>query len=298
MNDDSSPVNSKADEQIDNVAIKRAGDLNPASPEPGIYKGIPFHSYQITNALNSSKVRRACDSMLAYKRYVIELQEDTPSYALEFGRAFALMCQFPQSLGDIIKPGATKTEFTKAWMEDMVANPGIIYVKEKDMPMLEAMLKAFQSHPYTKQYSYDAYNELMVVWKCKYTGVLCKALIDIFKDGHVIDVKTAANVKPHKIKWQVRDLRYDIQLCFYADGLKANGVKVDRVSNFFIEKLDLLPDVVPKGYNEERLDECRREYTEAIGNINEAEKTGFYPGYATEPIVDLFGFDEVTAEYN
>ena len=296
MSNESEDVNPQSD-AINGIQVLTQSEFCPKNPHPGVYKGISFRQYLDINALNSGKVRKACESMLVYKRYLIEQETITPSYALEFGRAFAAMCQDPDALNTTIMPGATKTAFTKAWVEEMEANPDLIYVKESEIPMLKAMIKSFRSHPYTKQYSYDAYNELTVLWHCKYTKQFCKARIDIFKDAHCIDIKTTANVRPHKFKWQIIDFRYDIQVCFYADGLRANGIRCNWCSNFFIEKEEILPDVVPKGYNDEQMDACREEYIKAIGNILEAKETGFYPGYAVAPLVDLCGFDEPTESY-
>jgi len=286
----SADVNSE--NQIDGIELKRFTDLDMKSPKPGIYKYISFDAYIDTNALSSGQVRKAALSPLNYKRYLIEQENQKPSYPLEFGRAFARLCEDPNAIEKIIKAGPTKTPFTKAWMDEIEESPNTIFIKEDDIDMLKAMLKAFQNHPYAKVFSYDAHNELMLVWKCEHTGMICKGLIDIFKDANVIDIKTAADVRPHKFKWQIKDFRYDIQVCFYADGMRANGVRVDYCSNFFIEKEKTLPDVVVKGYNEEEMDTCRIEYIAAIKAIQEAEKTGIYPGIAPEPIIELYGFDE------
>jgi len=292
MEEDKAVVNAEK-ETIEGVPIKSLADLNTESPKPGIYKGIPFNTYVDIDALNSSKIRKACESMLVYKRYLIEQEKGiAPSYPLEFGRAFGKLCEDPQAFETLIRTGPTKTPFTIAWNEEMEANPELIYVKEIDIDMLKAMMLAFRSHPYTKRFSYDAYNELTVIWICEHTGRLCKGLIDIYKDGNVIDIKTAAEVRPHKIKWQIIDLKYDIQVTFYMDGLRAHGFNCNGPADFFVEKKLLLPDVVPKIFNEEQTDECRERYVKAIKDITEAEKTGVYNGYAPEPLMDLYGFDE------
>ena len=83
----------KPENDIDGVKLKSFADLNVKSPEPGIYTGIPFEQYFDINALNSSKIRKACESLLVYRRYMLEQEgkKFETTYALEFGRAFALM---------------------------------------------------------------------------------------------------------------------------------------------------------------------------------------------------------------
>ena len=277
---------------IDGVTVKTLDQLDTKNPQPGIYERIPFDVYRDLDALNSSKIRKALDSMLVYKRYLVELETIKPSYALDFGLAFAALCENPDALESKIKAGPTKGAHTIAWCEEMKENPETIYIKEDDFPMLKAMIHSFRNHQYTKQFSYDAFNELTVIWICEHTKQLCKCRIDIFKDFHVIDCKTTKDVRPRKFKWQIIDFRYDIQVCFYADGLRANKVRVNWCSNFFIEKEESMPDVVPKGYNQEQMDDCRDEYIGAIEKIIEAKKTGVYHGYAPEPLIDLYGFDE------
>ncbi len=286
-------------QNINGVEVKTFDQLNVKDPQPGIYDSVPFEIYKDLDALNSSKIRKALKSMLVYKRYMASLeQEEKPSYALEFGKAFAALCEDSGACENIIKAGPTKTEFTIAWMKEIEENPDNIYVKEKDIPMLKAMIQGMKEHPYVKRFTYDAFNELTVIWVCEHTKQLCKARIDIFKDGDCIDIKTTADIRPHKFKWQIIDFRYDVQVCFYADGLRANGVRVNSAMNFFIEKQAMFADVVAKCYNEEQMNECQGEYVEAIKRIIEAEKTGVYPGYAPEPLIDLYGFDEPTKSFD
>lgn len=292
MPPETAPVNSES-ETIDDMKLKTSADLDVNQPLPGIYTKIPFATYCDIDALNSSKIRKACQSMLVYRRYMLQQQKsDKSTDALAFGKAFAMYCDDPGALEKSILVGPTATRKAKAWQDEQKENPHIAYVTQPESVMLKSMYESLNSHPYTKRFMYDAHRELTVIWTCRMTNQKCKALIDIFKDRHCIDIKTIADIRPHKIKYQIMDFRYDIQLTFYMDGLKANGVFCDWASNFFVEKKELLPDVVPKGYNEEQIDECRQQYVQAIHNIIEAEKTGIYDGYAREPLVDLYGFDE------
>jgi len=283
---------------IDGVKVLGFEDLNVKDPKPGIYRDIPFDIYSQIDALNSSKIRQACESMRHYKRYLIKQDgEKDESYALEYGKAFAKLCEDPSAIGNSIQPAPTKTFPSVAWIKALEENPGVIYVKESDIPMLEEMANALREHQYTKRFMHDVEVELTVVWVCQITGALCKARIDIYRGGDVIDVKTTAKIHPDKLKWSIRDYKYDVQLCFYMDGMKTLGTRAYNCTNFFVEKNAILPDVVVWIYNDEELNEARNQYVEAIRAIQESEKTGEFPGYAPEPIMNMFGFDEPTQTF-
>jgi len=290
--------------KIDGVTVHGVEEINLNAPVEGIYRNVPFDIYEKIDALNSSKIRQACKSAKMYKRYLLqkEKEESKTSEALEFGRAFALICEDPEGAKSKIQEGPTKTFGTKAWMEQLEANPEIIYVKPDALPMLDQMAEALYSHKYAGRYVGDecAENELTIVWRHVRTGRFLKGRIDIYSLNEVIDVKTTTtkDINPDKLKWSIKDYRYDVQATMYFDGMAALGAKPNGCSLFFVEKHEVLPDVVFRAFNPEEMQEARDDYNRALDRIIEGEETGYYAGYEDGVIVPLWGFDEPTVAYD
>ena len=106
---------------------------------------------------------------------------------------------------------------------------------------------------------------------------MMKGRADFVLDDWLVDAKTINSV--YKSKWHIRDFRYDVQLTMYADGLRHNGINITRISNLFVEKEQILPEVVVKDYG---LDETGPAYDDLIMTvqmIQSARKSGEYAGW-------------------
>lgn len=248
-------------------------------PKQGIYEDMPFEQYQAIDALNSGTIRNSLKSLKYMRRRELE-PEPEYNYIFEVGKAFAYLCESPDLYYKICEVGPTKTAGTIKWMAELEANPNKILLTHDDYAILPAMREACvmnpESAPLFEQDS-NVQRELTFVWQCERTGAWLKGRADFVLDGWLVDAKTISSI--FKAKWHVRDFRYDVQLAIYQDGLRHNGVNINRVSNLFVEKEHILPECVIKDYTLEETGLAYDDMILAIQNIQAARKSGNYSGW-------------------
>lgn len=248
-------------------------------PIVGIYEDMPFEEYQAIDAINSGMVRDAMKSLRYMRRRELEPKPEY-NYIYEVGKAFAYICEGMKTFYDHVEVGPTKTAGTIKWMAELEENPGKVLVTENDYVLIQAMREACVSNVDASPLfdrSQPVQRELTFVWECERTGAMMKGRADFVLDDWLVDAKTINSV--YKSRWHIRDFRYDVQLTMYADGLRHNGVNINRVSNLFIEKEQILPEVVVKDYG---LDETGPAYDDLIMTvqmIQSARKSGEYAGW-------------------
>lgn len=249
-----------------------------------IHYNMSFPDYQAIDALNSGKVRAALKSLRYMRR-----QEMTPepdyNYTFEFGKAFAYACEDIQIFHAHCAVGPTKTPTAKAWKEQLEEEPHIVLLTESDYNLVKVMHAAISQDENLK-HILDGEKELTFTWEDEVTGCAMKGRCDLLvpigpEVYHLIDVKTIADIQ--KFGWQVRDFKYDVQLAMYADGLRHCGKNILQVSNLFIEKEQVLPEMYMHTYNDEQLSNAWDRYQMSVKSIKDARSTGVYSGY-TPPI--------------
>lgn len=249
-----------------------------------IHRNMSFAEYQAIDAINSGKVRAALKSLRYMRR-----QEMTPepdyNYTFEFGKAFAYACEDIKMFNAKCAVGPTKTPFTKAWQEQLQEDPNIVLLTESDYDLVIVMHNTIRQDK-NLSYLLDGEKELTFTWEDEVTGVAmkgrCDLLVKLGTDAyHLIDVKTISDIQ--KFGYQIRDFKYDVQLAMYADGLRHCGRNILQVSNLFIEKEHILPEIYLHTYNDEQLANAWDRYQDAIKSIKDARQTGVYSGY-TPPI--------------
>ncbi len=135
------------------------------------------------------------------------------------------------------------------------------------------IIEALREHPEaTKMLAIADKRETAITWTCKYTGELCKAMVDYYGNGTAGDLKTfGRELTKSSIERELYDRQYHLQFAFYRDGLVANGVDVDEFNVIFVgtaEENDVAPFVI----NEPTLEKGRNDYLKAIENYQTAHK--------------------------
>ena len=268
--------------------------MNKTKPKAGIYENLDFKDYQAIDALNSGRIRHSMKSLKYMRRQELTPQAEY-NYIFEVGKAFAYLCEDPELYRQKCRQGPTKTAGTIKWMAELEENPGTILLTEDDWLTLPEMRKACVEEVVSAPL-FDktqlVRRELSFVWQCERTGVWLKGRADFVLDDWLVDVKTCQSV--YKTAWQIRDFRYDMQLAMYQDGLRHNGISCTRVSNLFVEKERIMPEVVVKDFQQQELADAWDDYILAIQNIDAARKSGVYTGYKF-PVYEqdeLSGFSE------
>ena len=93
-------------------------------------------------------------------------------------------------------------------------------ISEPDMRSIERMKTNIMKNKYAKE-CLRGIREQACYWVDPTTGILCKCKPDIMAHhkGLGIDLKSSTNNDVLKFQWVAKDRRYDVQGCFYLDGV-------------------------------------------------------------------------------
>lgn len=265
-----------------------------------IYEGITFKDYLKLEGFNSSLLKPYSKS--PRYGYWSEHKERKKSKEMSIGKlAHALILEGREAfnkllIDDYILSGAPvnpKTgvaygnntkKFNDWWDKQDQAKQ---FITEEDLKEIEFITEAVISHSAASTILKRCdKRESAITWTCKYTGVKCKALIDLY--GHVVgaDLKTISkDLKKSILESEMYNRQYHLQFSFYEDGLEANGINIDDFYVIFAQNKSPY-DVACMRVNYTAMDQGREDYIKAIGNYNKAreegdQKTGAYPNIET-----------------
>lgn len=280
-------------------------------PKPGRYPNVGFADYARWKAWNQStlKLMGRYDSVTGQvhpapwaspAHALAQLQgqvEATPSQKL--GSDYHAMLLEPERFDREYHVIRTKidrrtTEGKARWAtltaqfgEDRLITP-------ERWEELSAMCGAAAKHPEIKNLiKAHGYRELSLSWIDQETGAPCKARIDLLLESrasgkvYMPDVKTTRCSHWTVFEKDAANFGYHVQAAFYADGhLAATGQPVDDYLLIAQETSPPYPAVVYR-VPPEALDSGRRIYRAMLKEALRCEKTGEWPGYADDRVVDL-----------
>lgn len=124
----------------------------------------------------------------------------------------------------------------------------------------------------------SAHRESTLVWETE-ARTPCKARLDAWGDGIVVDIKTTTDASPDGFRRHAYDLGYHLQAAWYADGL-ANVLGIEAPAFYFVavEKDSRL--VTVHHATADFLQRGREAYGRALEQFEEAWESGVWPGYA------------------
>jgi hypothetical protein len=106
-----------------------------------------------------------------------------------------------------------------AWKQFQAENSSRILLKSDDFANLAFAMDAVMKHPAAGPLiAAKGIIEKPITWQLH--GTTCKGIPDKVIPGHaIVDVKSTCVVQPKKFQRQAEDLLYDVQACFYRDGV-------------------------------------------------------------------------------
>jgi hypothetical protein len=179
------------------------------------------------------------------------------------------------------KPYGKGTVKFKEWYADQDQSKDVIYPDE--LEKAKKIISFIRQHDATMSVlSKCSERELIVTWKCQYTGMNCKAMIDACGPGIGFDLKTTRlDLFTNKLEREMYERQYHMQFSFYADGLHANGIDPDVFYAGFAQNQEPY-DIGCFEINYTALEQGRTDYIKAIANYHKARnegpnKTGNFP---------------------
>lgn len=244
------------------VTGKGAGHTSPhpgATPEPGVYAGVPMDVYHSWSAASNSRLSKLRRSPAHLRSYLDEPKKDTS--ALIIGRAAHTSILEPEDFGRLFLV-AERCEAIKKSDSLQCNNMGLAidnsgewkcgqhgkglaldpsrYTLDGDyfiacQKMRESIYARITS---SALLTGPGEVELSVVWRDAATGVLCKARFDRLSTRFrtIADLKTTTDASEREFARSIYTYGYHRQGAFYLDGATAAGIEADHFAIIPVEK--------------------------------------------------------------
>ena len=166
-----------------------------------------------------------------------------------------------------------------------LANINKHMIDAKTWDAAERMYRSHKEHYYSNIAIQDGFPELTVIARCPNTGMLCRVRFDyISRLSFATDVKTAASADPLKVKYQMRDLRYDLQQAYYTYVASLAGINLTGFMFSYIET-DHADICQPYELDELTIVRATNDMHTLMAQLKQAEELGDYQGYASKDTV-------------
>jgi hypothetical protein len=251
--------------------------------EPGIHDGMPDEVYHRdpvpAGSLSSSGARRlleTCPARFDYERRNPKVGSKT----FDVGHAAHQMV-----LGTgpelVVIPGTRwDTNDAKAEVK-RIRERGGIPLKQADMDQVKAIADAILADPLAAALFSDGQPEQSLFWVDERTGIWRRARIDWLRANAIVDLKTCESADEEHIRKAIARYGYHGQGDFYREGARVLGLGDLPFLFVFVEKAPPhLTHVVQ--LDADALAAGRHLNNKAIDRFAECQRTGEWPGYATD----------------
>lgn len=250
--------------------------------EPGIYPSSAVE-YDKIDAVNQSTLKLMGKSPLHYRHVLQHGVDETEPMRLgnvahcvllehaNFYRKFAVWA-----------PDGKKDDFRGKDYEVFAAHAqieGRSVIKQREVDAAMRIREAIYGCQLASRYMRKGKAELILVWRDKRTGLLCKARIDWLSES-VPDVmcefKTARDVSPWAFESAFARRGYDIQTAFYCDGYEAITGRALYAKCITVENVEPHDVIV---YDLTEVVDCGRDlYREMLDRVAECRASNQWPG--------------------
>jgi exodeoxyribonuclease VIII len=232
--------------------------------------------YDALPGVRWSRLKAMRISPLAYRHGMLVEREDTPS--LRFGRA--VHCR-------VLEPDAWASRYAvwdghrrgKAWEQWEAEHAGFEILTAAEHERARACADAVIAHPVARRHLHDGIRERALSWTDEETGLPCKARVDSV-NGHLLELKTAADIDPRRFAAAAYRYGYHGQLAFYGDGLIASGFALE--SDPALVCVESVPphDVIVYAIDSGLLELGREYYRSCLRRLAECLASDEWPGLA------------------
>lgn len=199
-----------------------------------------------------------------------EATPDTP--AMKFGRlchTLVLESHIVDSLYSLEPPDINRR--TKAGREEyerfLASSQGKEVVTQKDFDLAKAMADALHADSKCQKLLGQGEPEKPLFWADE-TGLPCKAKVDYYREGLVIDYKTSNDILPEDFGRKMANLGYHRQAAFYMRAIEiTHGTRPDGFV-FIVQNKDIPADIHAFALDKESIECGDYEVAEAVLEIH------------------------------
>jgi hypothetical protein len=238
-----------------------------------------FSEYAAIDAVNASTLKELASKSPRHYRYLLD-HPRTETDAMRFGTAVHTAILEPDKFASLYirRPDDCdyRTNAGKAWRDEQQQAGRIILTADEHQRLID-MRDSVMSHPTARAIIEGASVETTITWTDPETGILCKGRCDIVNGNVLADLKTTRDIRPRPFMLTAYQFGYHFSMAFYLDGLRANGIDVDRAILLAVET-GAPHDCAPYELDDEWLELGRAEYQEALCTLAECRRTNRWPG--------------------
>ena len=254
-------------------------------PAGAISRSLPFSEYLRLEGVNWSSLKHMARSP---KHYQFErTPPPSETRAMVKGRAAHTAILEPEQypLEYVVFPGPRRAG--KEWDQFETQNMDRTILTRSEDGLAVAMRDAIRGHPVADALLSGGLAEQVIEWVDPETGLLCKARLDYLRPDALVDLKTTADLDPHRFPALVYRMGYHGQLAFYLRGLKALGlddhpahlVAVESAAPHDVAAFAVEPGAITVG------DEL---VSRLLDRLAECQATGEWPGrYPGESVLTI-----------
>lgn len=170
------------------------------------------------------------------------------------------------------------------WKEFDNRHPGAEQLTQDEARRINAILDRIYSHKTASRLIGGAGRaQASMFWTDPVTGLRMRGRPDyLHPEDILVDLKKVRSVNARDFRWQVRDLRYDVQLALYGDAYQQiTGRKIREHAWIAFESEDPF-HVVTYRAPEDMLERGRTLYRRDIDTLAECLRTNTWPSYSEE----------------
>ena len=248
---------------------------------PGIFT-ISAEQYHAASGVSKSMLdwiaAPECTPAHYRARFITKEIPDSQTDAMRLGSIMHRVCLEPDSLDGAFweKPDGMSfaTKEGKAWRAEHSDRP---VIAADDVKAVKGMRDAVWRHPVARKLLAGAETERSLFATDK-EGTLRKGRLDALIAGNVVpDLKTCLSTEHSKLERVILDLRYHVQIAYYADLCGLLGIPKEAGVLIFVEKTPPY-DVVCAKLDDQVFEMGRREYKANLATLRHCLETDTWPG--------------------
>jgi hypothetical protein len=246
-----------------------------------IIRDQPFAEYQAIEAQNKSLLVEVERSPAHYYYAKSHRREATP--AMQFGKFLHALVLEPHTIDSLyLQAPEGLRKGTKAHDALVIASQGRELVSHSQWLAAHDMRDAILLHPLASQCLQKcAEAEVSLTWVDPETELQCKARLDKWCGGVIMDLKTCEDASLRGFERAVAAYKYHWQAAMYLDGAKAN-VKNDFTFVFICVEKEPPYGVAVYTLEESFIEAGRQSYKNALRVVRECIDKNEWPCYSNQ----------------
>lgn len=122
------------------------------------------------------------------------------------------------------------------WMSEQ--DPDAIIVDQSDLDTTNAMYESIMRHKTARLVIQNGKPEVTLRWICPRTGLKCKIRVDWYSEefAFAMDLKSTLDASKSEFSRSIAKYDYEVQHCFYSEGVKAHGLPLENYILLPVEK--------------------------------------------------------------